>query len=401
MPADTPHPAPAPDNSSPDLPRVAFGSAPARPLVPALRESPPAAPAPGPAPKRQRWRWGAGAVVVTLAAAGLLYLQPWLPAAPVVPVEIVALAPVTQVLAVNGRIAALQTVDVRSVVVGQLESLPVTEGDVVQAGAELALIDAAGQRAVVRQAEAGLEAARAASEQANRTLARTKALAANVPLTQLEADTRAAQSAAQEAERAAAVLDQARIQLENHRVTAPMAGTVLAVHARQGQIVDGASALLTLADLQHLVVETEVDEAFATRIAKGQPAVLQLAGETTIRTGRVGFVSQQVDAGTGGLAFKIGFDSPVAAPVGLTVTANVIVDQRGAALTAPRSALVPDVAGQTVFVLEDGLARQRAVTVQDWPAARLIVTGGLAPGDLLIVDGAGLADGQAVVAAAP
>jgi len=41
------------------------------------------------------------------------------------------------------------------------------------------------------------------------------------------------------------------------------------------------------------------------------------------------------------------------------------------------------------------------VTVIDWPAARLIVTGGLEPGDMLIIDAAGLSDGQAVRVAVP
>jgi hypothetical protein len=49
-----------------------------------------------------------------------------------------------------------------------------------------------------------------------------------------------------------------------------------------------------------------------------------------------------------------------------------------------------------VFVMADGLAQQRPIAVIDWPAARLIVTDGLAPGDVLIADAAGLVDGQAV-----
>jgi hypothetical protein len=73
---------------------------------------------------------------------------------------------------------------------------------------------------------------------------------------------------------------------------------------------------MTVADLGELVVEADVDEAYATQIAEGQPAVLQLAGETGTRDGHVSFVSRRVDVDTGGLAVKIAFDAPVDGPRG-------------------------------------------------------------------------------------
>jgi hypothetical protein len=150
-----------------------------------------------------------------------------------------------------------------------------------------------------------------------------------------------------------------------------------------------------------LVVEADVDETYATQIAPDQTAVLQLAGETGTRDGHVGFVSQRVDAATGGLAVKIAFDEPVMAPVGLTVAANIVVERRAAALTVPRTALETGPDGTGVFLVQDGAARFAPVTVVDWPAARLIVTGGLAEGDVLITDAEGIVDGQAVAVARP
>ncbi|RKE94265.1 hypothetical protein C8N30_3385 [Sulfitobacter guttiformis] len=52
---------------------------------------------------------------------------------------------------------------------------------------------------------------------------------------------------------------------------------------------------MTLADLSHLEVETDWDEAFVTQIRLGQHAVLQLAGKTTLRDSRFSSVSQRVD----------------------------------------------------------------------------------------------------------
>jgi len=359
--------------------------------LPAVRPSPAS-----PAPRLRRiWIWIVGLVLAGGAGLGL-FLQPWASGPVVVAVETVTLAPVTRVLAVNGRIEALHSVDVRVQVGGTLTDVFVVEGDSVQSGGVIARIDATAQQAIARQAMAGLDAALVAQAQAQATLERTRALGANVARTAMESAESAAQSAAQDVARMTALLDQAQIQLANYTIRAPMTGTVLALNVEPGQSIDPATVLMTIADLGQLVVETDVDEAYATQIRADMPAVLQLTGETATREGRVSYVSQRVDAATGGLAVRLAFDDPVAAPVGLTVTANIVIEQRDAALTVPRTALRTEDGRPAVLVIADGIARLRPVTVIDWPAARLIVTEGLVPGDVLILDPTGIADGQAV-----
>lgn len=105
-----------------------------------------------------------------------------------------------------------------------------------------------------------------------------------------------------------------------------------------GRIADTATVLMNLANLDDLIVETDVDEAYANQIAVGQPAALRLSGETQTRTGTLRTVAGQVDAATGGLSVKVGFDTLVTAPLDLSVTTNIVVDQRDAALTVPRTA---------------------------------------------------------------
>jgi RND family efflux transporter MFP subunit len=349
---------------------------------------------------RNGWLWGLGAGLA-IAIATAVYWQPWITAPVLVTTEVARLAPATRVLAVNGRLAALQSVDVRAQISGQLDQVTVAEGNIVRAGDELARIDPAAQLAILRQAIAGLDAALVAQTQAEAVLERTDALGANVSRAALDAVTSSAQAAAQDVARATALVDQAQIKLANFTLHAPISGTVLALNVEAGQSVDPSTLLLTITDLTGLVVETDVDEAYATQIRAGLPAVLQLAGESTVRAGQVRFVSQRVDAATGGLAVQLGFDDAVTAPVGLTVTANIIVDQQAAALTVPRSAVVTTDAGTTVFVIADGMAQSREVTLIDWPAARLVVTDGVVAGDIVITDAAGISHGQAVRAEQP
>jgi RND family efflux transporter MFP subunit len=345
--------------------------------------------------RRRAWLWSV-AFVVAVGLAGLLYLQPWVASVPEVTVEVVALGPVSRILAVNGRVAGEVSVEVRPLVGGTLVQVRVVEGDIVGAGDTLAGLDPATQAAVVRQAIAGLDAAVLGQNDAQSTFARTEALGTNAARVALDDAARAVQMAAQEVARMTALLEQAQLQFAKFTITAPVAGTVLDLTVEPGQTVDLSSVMMTIADLGQLVVETDVDESYATQIKLGQPATLQLTGEANVRPGRVSFVSQRVDEATGGLSIELAPDAPLSAPIGLTVTANITVDDRAAAITVPRAALIQDGAGTAVFVIVDARALRRPLMVIDWPAARLIVTDGLVAGDVVIVDAVGIIDGQAV-----
>ncbi len=338
---------------------------------------------------------------IGLAAAGgvggwLFYAQPWQTGLLAVSVELVAPGPVTRVLAVNGRIAALRTVAVKSTVAGTLVSALAEEGNAVLQGAVIARLDDTSQQAAVRQATAALDQQLLAEAQARAALKRTEALAGNVSRVALEDARSAADRAAQEVGRLRALVDQAQFQLTKFSIVAPIAGTILTRGVEPGQVVDLTTTLFALGDLSELVVETDVDEFYATQIRTGMPAVLQLTGDDRRLDGKVSFVAPVVDADTGGLAVKIAFAEPQAAPIGLTVTANIIVDRRDAAISAPRTALVTAGAEHSVFVLEGETAKRVPVRVIDWPAERLIVTDGLKAGDRLITDADNLADGQTV-----
>ena len=372
--------------------------------VPGLTAAPDVVPDARAKPANRARYWGLGGLLA-VALGLVMYFQPhlqfWTAQATIVGVETVALAPATRVLAVNGRIAASQSVVIRPLVSGILTDVSVTEGDVVAAGVDLARIDASTQQAAVRQALASRDEAVLALDEAQATYARSLSLEGNVSRIALENAARAVAMATQEVARMTALLDGARLRLADFTIRAPIAGTVLTLDADTGASVDPLSVLMTLADLSRLEVETDVDEDYATQIFVDQRATLQLAGETTLRDGHVSAVSRWVDEATGGLAVTLAFDTPVTAPIGLTVITNIVVDSRAQAMTLPRAAIVTDTEGASVFVFEEGTAQRRSVEVIDWPAARLIVTEGVAAGDVVISDATGITDGQAVSKAAP
>ncbi|MDO6588569.1 efflux RND transporter periplasmic adaptor subunit [Salipiger sp. 1_MG-2023] len=312
-------------------------------------------------------------------------------------IEIAQNAPVTRVLAVNGRIAPVNSVEVGAVVSGTLVAFPMAEGDRVETGQILAEVDAAAQNAIARQAMAALDAALVAQQKATEDFNRSVALGSTVPRTDRATNASAMQSAIQEVARLTASLDQAQIARDSYTIRAPIAGTVLQLDAEMGQTISPSTRLLTLADLSELRVEVNVDEAYATQIALGQSSVLQGAGQTAIHQGHISFVANRVNAATGGLAVRIKLDTPLAAPIGHAAI-KIIIDERDGALTVSRTTIMD---GEKVFVLVDGGADLLPVTAVNWPAARLIATVGLAEGDVVIADATGIPDGQNVTPEQP
>lgn len=353
-----------------------------------------------PSPRR-RWLVWIGLAAVGVAGGLLFYAEPWNAGVASIAVEIVAPGPVTRVLAVNGRIAALRSVAVKSTVAGTLVAPLAEEGDAVERGDVLAHLDDTSQQAAVRQVQAALDQGLVAQTQARDALERAEALGGNVSRVTLEDVRRAMERADQEVGRLRALVDQAQFQLTKFSIVAPIAGTVLTRGVDPGQVVDLTTPLFTLADLSELVVEADVDESYATQIKTGMPGLLRLTGDERTLDGQVSFVAPVVDADTGGLAIKIAFLEPQIVPVGLTVTANIIVERREVAISAPRAAIVTVGSEHAVFVQVGAKARRRAVSVIDWPADRLVVTEGLKSGDVLIVDANGLADGQDVSVTGP
>ncbi|MGV8988034.1 MAG: efflux RND transporter periplasmic adaptor subunit [Cypionkella sp.] len=180
-----------------------------------------------------------------------------------------------------------------------------------------------------------------------------------------------------------------------NRRRSPIYGTITQCNVDPGQYIAPAIVLFTLPDLSRLVIETNVDEPHATQFAVSQSEILQLIGSNQTLPGKVSFVSPRVDPASGGLVVKITPDDTLKAPVGLTVTANIVVEADRDALTIPGTALVNGPAG---FLFKSEAAVKTPIEAIDCPAACLIVTKGLSAGDVLIANASGISDGLAVKA---
>lgn len=165
--------------------------------------------------------------------------------------------------------------------IAQIESLE-QQNEVLQAEADLAQIEAqiVASDASIREAELALDRNRQLNE---KDLSSTVALeAAETTLAVARANGKAL--VAQRA-RAEIAVTSARLALERTRITAPVAGTVVAVVTSQGQTVNASNStptIVKIADLTRMIVKADVSEADITRVAPGQAATLTLLGEPDI-----------------------------------------------------------------------------------------------------------------------
>lgn len=324
--------------------------------------------------------------------------QPWQAKPKAVAVEVLAPGPVSQVLAVNGRVAASKSVTIRAAVSAQALSVNADVGDSVKTDQVLVKLDAAPVQAQAEQARSALEAQQVQQRQAEANATRTQALGENTTRASREDAELALAAAVNETARQKAALDQVEWQIAQYSVRAPMSGVVLSRGVDQGQLVDPQTELFTIADTSDLVVETDVDELYSSRVSAGLKALLKPVGASVAQHGTVSFAAPTVDPSTGGRAIKIAFDEPVSLPVGQTVNANVIVGEVEEALSVPRAAIVTEGADSHVLLLDDGVVTARSIRFSDWPADRVIVTEGLSAGDVVILDPAKVAVGDLVEA---
>ncbi len=196
----------------------------------------------------------------------------------------------------NGYVVARTKASVSSKISGRLAYLGVSEGSRVRAGQIIARLENADYQAVLAQAEAEklrsdaalLESA-ARRDQLQRDLARSRELLAANLASEREVEDLQSQLVGAEArvgvqravvQAAEAAVGVANANLDNTRIRAPFDGTVLRKDAEVGEVVSPVAsgggftrgAVVTMADLETLEVEVDVNEAYIAQIRSGQPA---------------------------------------------------------------------------------------------------------------------------------
>ncbi len=248
---------------------------------------------------KRRWYWWAGglAVLAIAGAAGWYYWGRSAPAEPPATAEVVRGSVAETVLA-TGVLEAAQLVSVGARVSGRIEKLHVALGQDIAVGDLIAQIDSLDQENAVKSAEAAqaninaqLEQQQAALTGAEHDLERAEGLKekefisdADYESTQLALRTAQVQVQALEAQlqQAGLAVQSAKLNLERTQISAPVAGTIVAVLVDEGQTVNAVQStptIVKIANLDQMVVKAEISEADVPRVEPGQRVSFTIMGE--------------------------------------------------------------------------------------------------------------------------
>ncbi|MBK1636011.1 efflux RND transporter periplasmic adaptor subunit [Rhodovulum adriaticum] len=301
-----------------------------------------------------------------------------------------------------GTVTARIEADLGFPLLGTIATRPVDQGDLVAAGDMLARLDPEDMEADLRAAEAGIIVAEAQLRSARDARDRAQALVARDvdSESRLEDAERTLAGAEAQMEQARAALAQARDRLKDTTLTAPHEGVITEVYAEPGATISAGEPVLHLAATDRLEVEIDVTERDLARLSPGTPFEVSLIAQPDL-TARATLdrIDPEADRSTRTRRVHLALDTP---PGGFRLGALVGVrPARDAAsgVSLPYTAVLSPDSAPAVWVVDretDTVAR-RAVTLGARLGAQVQITGGLAPGEEVVLKGIhSLKDGQRV-----
>ncbi len=298
---------------------------------------------------------------------------------PPMPIEVaVALRDtVVDAIAATGQIEAVQSIELRPEVEGRIVDLLVREGQEVEKGTPLFKVDDAELKAQVARAAADHDLAHQALERTKQLIALNASSAAD--LERAEATARSAD----------AQLELLQIRLERSVVRAPFTGVVGRRYVSLGDYVNTSTKLTALHSINPQYAVLQVPERYSDKLKRGQLVSFQVAALPGRNfSGEVVFVDPGVELPARTILIKAIVPNPRRAlAAGMFIEARLATEIRPNAVVVPEDAILP-LQGETfVWVVKDGKADRRGVTLGVRTAGWAEVQGGVEAGDQVVVGG--------------
>lgn len=310
----------------------------------------------------------------------------------------------------TGQFEAPDSVEIRARVSGYLESVNFNDGQLVQKGDLLFVIEPRPFEIALDSAKAQLTQAEAELDLAKVQLARTAELRKKDFASEQAFDERAAEvkNATAARDRARAAVDEAQLNLDYTRVIAPVSGRVGRHEVSIGNLVIGAAGgttlLTTIVSLDPIWLTFNVSEGDAMTykrlIQKGEVESAR-SGSVAVQgqlmdeknwplEGTIDFVDNQFNRTSGTIRVRAAFANPeLFITPGQFGRVRVPMSQEKPTMLVPDAAVVTDQSTKLLFtVTEDGTVVPKPVELGAMTEDGLrIVRGGITPDDEVIING--------------
>jgi RND family efflux transporter MFP subunit len=358
--------------------------------------------------KERTWIFAVFSLLIAGLGGGMFGCSSSNPAPPVAPETVSGVAlisaqttTVPDWLEAVGTVRAAQSAQIASQTMGNIVEIRVKEGDRVQSGQVLAVIDNSQPRAAVEQSEAAVTAAQkelSSAESdlalAQSTLKRYQQLFDKKSVSPQEFDEIKTRAQAAESRRdmarageaqAAAALTQSRTSLSYTQIRAPFDGLVTEKKADAGAFASPGMALFAMEDTRRYRLEVTVNETDMRLVRVGEPSSVLLDPMPRAEfKGKVGEILPAADPASRSFLVKIDLPADARVRPGLFGRARF---SRGArsALLIPRTTIIERGQLRGVFVIDaNRIAQLRYVTLGQVSGESVEVLSGLQDGEKLV-----------------
>jgi membrane fusion protein (multidrug efflux system) len=293
-----------------------------------------------------------------------------------VPVRTVTVLPQTLIerLATTGTVRANEDVELVVEIAGKVSGIHFREGSRVRAGQLLLEIDDTQLRAERDRAAYRLSLA-------ERSETRQRRLLDEGLTSQEEYDFALSELNVLKAE-----LELAEARLVKTSIHAPFEGVIGLRDVSVGSYLTPQTRIATLQDVDPVKIDFSIPEKYVGDLSAGATIEFRTKASERVHTGTILAVEPRVDLDTRSLTLRATSPNPDGALVpGAFADVEIVVRRIEGALAVPSRAIIPELGGKKVFIVEGGEAQPRSVETGLRTADLVEVTRGLEPNDRVVV----------------
>lgn len=270
-----------------------------------------------------------------------------------------------------GTLRANESVTLVAESSNRLAKIHCVEGATVEAGAVLFQLDDAELQSELLEIESRLALALA-------NKMRAEELLPSKAISQREAEVASAEWRVLDAQKQTKL-----VQIARAKIVAPFAGKLGTRKVSEGAYLTPSLPLIDLQDISRIKVDISLPERYAPVIKEKQKFSFTVAGQGQAREGVITVIEPVIDPQTRSLLVTGVCDKPEGLVPGGFADVTIALAASESSLMVPTQAIVPSPRGHGVYVILDGKAQFREVTIGTRTEQQVQILRGLAEGDVV------------------